>query len=105
MDHIYEKVKANSKFFKIIKEYSNGGGQPTSPGANPGANPGTAPTQTQPVDPKLLDANKKAALAAKVAAQARLTAILATRTANKNSQSDQDAEIKQLQATIASKTL
>lgn len=95
MDHIYEKVKASSKFFKIIKEYSNGGGQPTSTTPS-GANPGTAPTQTQPVDLKLLDANKKAA-------QARLTAIMAARSANKNNQPAQDAEINQLKAIIAGK--
>jgi len=88
MDHIYEKVKDSSKFFKIIKEYTNMSGQPTTATAS-GANPGTNPTQTQPVDLKLLDANKKAA-------QARLTAIMAARTANKNNQPAQDAEINQL---------
>ena len=95
MDHIYEKVKANSKFFKIIKEYTNMSGQPTTATVS-GANPGTNPTQTQPVDLKLLDANKKAA-------QAKLTAIMAARAANKNNQPAQDAEIKQLQAIIAGK--
>ena len=95
MDHIYEKVKANSRFLRIIGEYTNLSGQPT-PTTTSGANPGTNPTQTQPVDLKLLDANKKAA-------QAKLTAIMAARTANKNNQPAQDVEINQLKAIIAGK--
>jgi hypothetical protein len=95
MDPIYEKVKANSKFLRIAEEYTNLSGQPTTATMS-GANPGTRPTQTQAVDPKVLDANKKAA-------QAKLTAIMTTRAANKNSQPAQEAEINQLKAIIAGK--
>lgn len=49
MDQVYEKVKANSKFFKLLKEI-NLSGMPTPsgalPGALPGASGGTAPTTT-----------------------------------------------------------
>lgn len=42
MQHIYEKVKAKSKFYKVINEL-NLSGQPTTSGAAPGALAGAAP--------------------------------------------------------------
>ena len=39
----YENFKSKSKFLKLIEQYSNVSGQPTTSGANPGANPGTLP--------------------------------------------------------------
>lgn len=47
MEHIYEKVKATSKFFKVIKEL-NLSGQPTASGAAPGAAPGALPGVVTP---------------------------------------------------------
>ena len=76
MDHIYEKVKANSRFLRIIGEYTNLSGQPTSATAS-GADSGTNPTQVQPIDPKIAAAQKIQADAAKKAAQAELSAIQA----------------------------
>ena len=70
MEHIYERVKANSKFFKIIKEYAiNPTGMATSAGALGGTNP------TEPQDPKVITANKLKMDADKRAAQAELSAI------------------------------
>lgn len=86
MDHIYEKVKANSKFLKVI-EAINMSGMPTTSGANPGANPGTAPVTpgtgtTAAVNPALAKtqqdmakAQEKEKALLKQQAQAELNAI------------------------------
>lgn len=95
MDPIYEKVKANSKFLKIVKEYTNLSGQPTT-ATTSGANPGTQPTQTQAVDPKLQAAQKTQADAAKRAAQAELTAIQAKTNVDQK-------RVKELQGVISGK--
>lgn len=95
MDHIYEKVKSNSKFLKIVSEIYNLSGQPTSATAS-GANPGTKPTQVMPVDPKLQAAQKTQADAAKKAAQAELTAIQAKTNVDQK-------RVKELQSVIAGK--
>lgn len=61
MDTIYEKVKANSKFFKMLEDY-NVTGQPTVPGASPG----TLPVEPQigaatgNMDPKVIAAQRAA---------------------------------------------
>ena len=88
MDHIYEKVKASSKFFKIIKEYANVTGMATAAGANAGTNP------TQPQDPKVITANKLKADAEKKAAQAEMQALQASVPANQK-------RLKELQSIIA----
>lgn len=65
MDKIYQKVKANSKFFKMLEEY-NMSGQPTTATVS-GANPGTLPVVPQAgaatgnMDPKIIAAQKAAA--------------------------------------------
>jgi len=69
MEHIYEKVKSNSKFFKALEDY-NLAANPTATGANPGANPGTLPVTPQAgaatggIDPKVIAAQKAAQAAA-----------------------------------------
>ena len=90
MDHIYEKVKASSKFFKIIKEYANVTGMPTAPGALAGTNP------TEPQDPKVITANKLKMDADKKAAQAELTAIQTKTNVDQK-------RLKELQSIIAGK--
>ena len=46
---IFEKVKASSKFLKIIEQYAgNMSGQPTASGAAPGALPGANPGVVTP---------------------------------------------------------
>ena len=90
MDHIYEKVKASSKFFKIIKEYANMTGMATAAGANAGTNP------TEPQDPKVITANKLKMDADKKAAQAELTAIQAKTNVDQK-------RLKELQSIIAGK--
>ena len=90
MDHIYEKVKASSKFFKIIKEYANITGMATAAGANAGTNP------TEPQDPKVITANKLKMDADKKAAQAELTAIQAKTNVDQK-------RLKELQSIIAGK--
>ena len=88
MDHIYEKVKASSKFFKIIKEYANMTGMATAAGANAGTNP------TEPQDPKVITANKLKADAEKKAAQAEIQALQASAPANQK-------RLKELQSIVA----
>ena len=90
MDHIYEKVKASSKFFKIIKEYANITGMATAAGANAGTNP------TEPQDPKVITANKLKMDADKKSAQAELTAIQAKTNVDQK-------RLKELQSIIAGK--
>jgi hypothetical protein len=91
MEHIYERVKANSKFFKIIKEYAiNPTGMATADGANAGTNP------TQPQDPKVITANKLKADADKRAAQAELSAIQTKTNVDQK-------RVKELQSIIAGK--
>ena len=90
MDHIYEKVKASSKFFKIIKEYANMTGMATAAGANAGTNP------TEPQDPKVITANKLKMDADKKAAQAELSAIQTKTNVDKK-------RLKELQSIIAGK--
>jgi hypothetical protein len=90
MDHIYEKVKASSKFFKIIKEYTNMTGMATAAGANAGTNP------TEPQDPKVMTANKLKMDADKKAAQAELTAIQTKTNVDQK-------RLKELQSIIAGK--
>jgi len=71
MDKIYQKVKAKSKFFKMLEEYNMSGLPTTSTPA--GANPGTLPVTPQPgattggIDPKVIAAQKLAADKAKKA--------------------------------------
>ena len=61
---IFEKVKASSKFLKLIEQYTgNMSGQPTAsgaaPGALPGANPGVVtPTAAIAANPKVNTAQK-----------------------------------------------
>ena len=90
MDHIYEKVKASSKFFKIIKEYANVTGMATAAGANAGTN------TTEPQDPKVITANKLKADADKRAAQAELSAIQTKTNVDQK-------RLKELQSIIAGK--
>ena len=97
MEHIYERVKANSKFFKIIGEYANMTGMATSAGALGGTNP------TEPQDPKVITANKLKMDADKLkmdaekkAAQAELSAIQTKTNVDKE-------RVKKLQSIIASK--
>ena len=90
MDHIYEKVKASSKFFKIIKEYANPTGMATAAGANAGTNP------TEPQDPKVITANKLKMDADKRAAQAELSAIQTKTNVDQK-------RLKELQSIIAGK--
>lgn len=90
MDHIYEKVKASSKFFKIIKEYANMTGMATAAGANAGTNP------TEPQDPKVITANKLKMDADKRAAQAELLAIQTKTNVDQK-------RLKELQSIIAGK--
>lgn len=90
MDHIYEKVKASSKFFKIIKEYANITGMATAAGANAGTN------LTEPQDPKVITANKLKMDADKKSAQAELTAIQAKTNVDQK-------RLKELQSIIAGK--
>lgn len=93
MDHIYKKVKANSRFLRIAEEYTNLSGQPTT-ATMAGANPGTQPTQAQAVDPKLQAAQKTQVDASKKAAQAELTAIQAKTNVDQK-------RVKELQTIIA----
>ena len=95
MDHIYDKVKSNSKFLKIAEVYTNLSGQPTTATAS-GAYPGTNPAQVMPTDPKLQAAQKTQADAAKKAAQAELTAIQAKTNVDQK-------RVKELQSVIAGK--
>jgi len=90
MEHIYERVKANSKFFKIIGEYANITGMATSAGALGGTNP------TEPQDPKVVTANKLKMDADKRAAQAELSAIQTKTNVDQK-------RVKELQSIIAGK--
>jgi len=63
MEDVYNKVKAKSKFFKMLEQY-NMSGDPTTATMS-GANPGTLPVVPQAgmatggVDPKVIAAQKK----------------------------------------------
>ena len=99
MDHIYEKVKASSKFFKIIKEYANITGLATAAGANAGTNP------TEPQDPKVITANKLKIDADKKAAQAELQALQAKSNVDKVSGPSDQQRMKNLRDIIAGKPI
>lgn len=79
MDTIYEKVKAVSKFYKVLEQYNVSGMATTATPA--GANPGTLPvtpqagTMTGGMDPKIIAAQKASQAAQKKAAQAELDAL------------------------------
>ena len=108
MDKIYQKVKANSRFFKILEEY-NMSGQPTT-STPAGANPGTLPVTPQPgaatgnIDPKVIAMQKAAADKAKkaqvAAAQAELTELQKTAKALPAQQKTVADRIKALQTAI-----
>lgn len=112
MDKIYQKVKAKSKFFKMLEEY-NMGGQPTT-STPAGANPGTLPVTPQPgtatggVDPKVVAmqqaAAKKAKEAQAKAAQAELAALQKAAKDFPAQQKMMNDRIKALQATIKGAT-
>lgn len=99
MEHIYEKVKANSKFLKIIGEYTNMTGMATSAGANGGTNP------TEPQDPKVITANKLKMDAERKAAQAELIALQAKTNADRVSVPNEQQRKRNLQAIIAGKPI
>ena len=104
MDPIYEKVKANSKFLKIVDEYTNLSGQPTT-ATQDGANSGTLPTQTQAVDPVMQALRKKQAAATKQAAQVGLNTLRVDDEVNKALAAKNKSETKRLQDIAAGKPI
>ena len=63
---IFEKVKATSKFLKLIEQYTgNMSGQPTASGAAPGALPGANPGVVTPGAGSSFAANPKVNIAQK----------------------------------------
>lgn len=108
MDQVYNKVKAKSRFFKILEEY-NLSGQPTTTTAA-GANPGTLPVTPQAgattggIDPKVIALQKAAQDKAKKAqvdaAKAELTNLQNVAKGIPTQQKDVANRIKALQQTI-----
>lgn len=108
MEDVYNRVKAKSRFFKMLEQY-NMGGDPTST-TPPGANPGTLPVVPQPgtvtggMDPKVIAAQKaaqqKAQKAQMDAAKAELTNLQKTAKDLPTQQKAVADRIKALQLTI-----
>ena len=108
MEDVYSKVKAKSKFFKMLEQY-NMSGDPTTATMS-GANPGTLPvvpqagTATGGMDPKVIAAQKiaqqKAQKAQADAAKAELTNLQKVAKDIPSQQKAVADRIKALQTTI-----
>lgn len=107
MDTAYQRVKANSKFFKILEQY-NLSSQPTATGAALGSQPASLDTsvagQTGQIDPKVVALQKasqqKMQKAQADAAKAELAALQATQKTLPQQQTAVAKRIKELQQAV-----